>query len=209
MKLFKARKPWFQWGKAGEVTPVSREGRSAYLRRAPHFYVRQNMNKVRCFAIATLFAAPISSMATGPRLTEFGLGKLKIGMPLTSIRVPLEQPIEKNLYTRDGSCFYISPSGVPHYNLMIEHGVLTRIDVVKPGIKTMTGVSVGDSIQKINAVYGAAALETPNFYDAELPDFTVKSKDGQFELRFGTRDGKVESIIAGRSKSVAYVEGCL
>jgi len=159
--------------------------------------------------IATLIAAPAMSIAADLSLNSTGIGSIKIGMRLAKIPVPLEEPIQRTAFNASGSCFYVSPRKTPGVHMMIEDDVLTRIDVDDPGVKTKEGVGVGDPISKVKDTYGRHALETPNFYDEAQPEFTINSKDGRYSLRFSTTGGKVTSIIAGRSKSVRYVEGCL
>ncbi|OYU41574.1 MAG: hypothetical protein CFE44_29000 [Burkholderiales bacterium PBB4] len=93
--------------------------------------------------------------------------------------------------------------------MMFEGEVLTRIDILLPGIRSKEGVGVGDPVKKVKDIYGRAAVETPNFYDDTQPEYTIKSKDGRHALRYSTTDGLVTSISAGRLKAVQYVEGCL
>ena len=159
--------------------------------------------------VAALVAAPAVSTAASLRIDSSGIGSVKIGMHLSRIPVPLKEPIQRTTFNEAGRCFYVNPRKGPRFNMMIEDDVLTRFDVVEPGIKTKEGVAVGDPIKKVKDIYGAAAIETPNFYDDAQPEFTINSKDGRYSLRFSTTDSKVTAIIAGRAKSVRYVEGCL
>lgn len=136
------------------------------------------------------------------------MGSLKIGMALSAIPVALKQPINRTIYRPDGGCFYVFPEGGPRYNMMIEHGRLTRIDLIEPGITTAAGVSVGDPIASVKKAYGAKAHAEPNSYNADFLDFTVKSADGTHAIVIGTDGVQVTSIVAGLATSVAYVEGC-
>ena len=159
--------------------------------------------------LAALFAVPAISTAAGLKVDASSIGSIKIGMRLPKIPVRLEEPMQRTTFNEAGRCFYVNPRSGPSFHMMIEDDVLTRFDVVEPGIKTKEGVSVGDPIKKVKDIYGAAAIETPNFYDDAQPEFTINSKDGRYSLRFSTTDGKVTAIIAGSAKSVRYVEGCL
>jgi hypothetical protein len=123
------------------------------------------MNPLQILVVLITCCSAASPALAQARLADSSLGKLKIGMRLADIRVPLERPFRRTEYNREGTCFYVSPSSDPNLNLMIEHEVLTRIEVLKPGIKTAAGVSVGDPISKIKEAYGALAVETPNVYD--------------------------------------------
>jgi hypothetical protein len=168
-----------------------------------------NQRAQRVMVILVACGYPALACADPTRLADNRYGSLRIGMRLADIRIPLERPFRRTVYNREGTCFYVSPRSDPDLNLMIEHGVLTRIEVLKPGIKTSAGVAVGDPISSIKDAYGVLAVETPNAYDNEQPDFTVRSKDGRYATQFGTNAGIVTYIIAGRTKSVAYMEGCL
>jgi len=159
--------------------------------------------------LSALIAVPAISTAASLRVDSSAIGSIKIGMNLSKIPVRLEEPIQRTTYNQAGRCFYVNPRNGPSFHMMIEDDVLTRFDVVEPGIKTREGVAVGDPIKKVKDTYGAAAIETANFYDDAQPEFTINSKDGRYSLRFSTTDGKVTAIIAGRAKSVRYVEGCL
>lgn len=161
------------------------------------------------FLIALLMAVPLVAMAGDLTVDAHGIGAIKIGTRLPRIPVPLEEPIERTVYRRDGYCFFVSPRDGPTFNMMFEGEVLTRIDILLPGIRSKEGVGVGDPVKKVMDVYGRAAVETPNFYDATQPEYTIKSRDGRHALRFSTTDGLVTSISAGRLKAVQYVEGCL
>jgi len=167
------------------------------------------MRRLPRFLIALPMAVPMVAMAGDLTVDTHGLGAIKIGTRLSRIPIPLEEPIERTVYRRDGYCFFVSPRNGPDFLMMIEGEVLTRVDILKAGIRSKNGVGVGDPIKKVKDAYGVAAVETPNFYDDKQPEFTVKSKDGRHALRFSTTDGLVTSISAGRLKAVQYVEGCL
>jgi hypothetical protein len=167
------------------------------------------MRVLRYTFFAALVMASAVSAAAALKVGSSSIGSIKIGMHLTKIPVRLEEPIQRTAFNAAGSCFYVNPSSGPRFHMMIEGDVLTRFDVTEPGIETKEGVAVGDPIKKVKDTYAEAAIESPNFYDDAQPEFTIDSKDGRYSLRFSTYDGKVTAIIAGRSKSVRYVEGCL
>jgi hypothetical protein len=108
------------------------------------------------------------------------------------------------------NCFYVSGDADSTYSVMVLNGRVARIDVDEPGIPTLRGASVGDSVDRIRTLYGPALEESPHFY-AGLPDLylTYWSKDRSFALRFETRDGQVSRFYFGFAEQVKYVEGCL
>ena len=75
-----------------------------------------------------------------------GIGIVKLGTPLANIRIPLEQPDRKTDQQPSGHCFYASPENDRRFILMFEDDVLTRIDVMQPGLRTAGGVGVGDPV---------------------------------------------------------------
>ncbi len=167
------------------------------------------MMRVRTLVIGVVCCAPLWAMAAEWTLADTEMGPLKIGMPLSAIPIAMKQPIERTIYNPKGSCFYVFPSSVDGVNLMMEGDVLSRIELVKPGIGTVAGLAVGDPVGKLVQLYGGAAIEGHDAYDETVPEFTVTSADGRYATRFGTHQGKVAYIVAGRARSVAYIEGCL
>jgi hypothetical protein len=156
-----------------------------------------------------VLALPIAAIAADWTIGFDRIGKVKIGTALSDIGIPIEQPLQKTVYRDDGFCFYVFPEHKEGIALMIEDGVLTRIDVMKRGAGTIAGVEVGDAVAKVRKAYGRALKEEPRDYDDREKYLTVSSKDGRHLIRFLTNHGKIEAIISGNAKSVRYMEGCL
>lgn len=167
------------------------------------------MNTLSCLLAAALCAVPVAARADAATIDLYGLASLRIGMTLDDVPVELEQPVNRTMYYASGACFYVVPRRGPKLALMIEGERLTRIEVLVPGPRTARGIGVGDTVGQLKRAYGAAAVESPNFYDEAVPEFTVTSADGRRALRFSTHEGRVSAIVVGQARSVAYVEGCL
>ena len=161
------------------------------------------------FSVALMTALSLDVMSADLTIGFDGTDNLKFGTPLSEIRVRLQQPIEKFDQQASGHCFYASPENDQRYSLMFIEDVLTRIDMMKPGVRTAAGVGVGDPVSKVGEVYGRAVKDEPDFYDDRERYLTISSGDGRYSIRFITSDGKVSAIIAGIAQSVQYVEGCL
>ncbi|MFL6658472.1 MAG: hypothetical protein ACJ8GW_10400 [Massilia sp.] len=159
--------------------------------------------------LAMMAALPLKAMSAHLLIEFGGADHVKLGTPLTKLRLPLEQPIRKTDQQPSGQCFYASPKKDPRFVLMFQADVLTRIDVLKPGLRTVAGVGVGDPVSRVQAVYGQAVKEEPDFYDERERYLTVASEDGKYAIRFMTAEGKISAIISGTAESVKYVEGCL
>lgn len=159
--------------------------------------------------VALLTALSADVLGADPIIGFSGTAGVRLGTPLSKIRVLLEQPIKKFDQQPSGHCFYASPKNDRRYSLMFIDDVLARIDVDQPGIRTSAGVGVGDPVAKVREVYGQALKDEPDFYDDRERYLTTSSGDGRHAIRFMTHEGKVFAILAGTAKSVRYVEGCL
>ncbi len=74
-----------------------------------------------------------------------GIGPVKIGMTLTELNSVLhEEPSLTDDKDNEG-CFYVEPKKFANASFMIIDGRLARIDIQEAGIKTVTGIIVGDT----------------------------------------------------------------
>ena len=147
------------------------------------------------------------------------VGPLRIGMSLAQVNQALgTYLVAPELPQADptGRCVYLDPPRDPALGLMIIDGRLARIDVVKSGIKTERGVSVGDTGYSVLAAYGSrvkvVAYGLPvkvgaNFYYRQS-DLTVLSTGGSYGIRFETIEGKVTAYYSGTADAIQYSEGC-
>lgn len=94
--------------------------------------------------------------------------------------------------------------------VMVSEGRVVRFDVGAPGVRTRSGLGVGDDEAEVLHVLRAQSVEvTPHKYVAPDGNYlTVWSSDRQAALRFETLNGKVTSFYAGRVPEATYVEGC-
>lgn len=169
------------------------------------------MAKARRGVLAsTLLAAlPFNVMGAGPSIGFGGTGDIKLGTALSQIRIRLEQPMRKTDQQPDGYCFYAHPENDRRLALMFEADVLTRIDVLQPGLGTAAGIQVGDPVSRVWEQYGRAIKDEPDAYHDRERYLTLSSTDGKYAIRFMTNDRKISAIISGTAKSVEYIEGCL
>lgn len=166
--------------------------------------------KISVALLAAAFALPAGAAQW---IATFGhVGPLKLGMSLASVSrvlgghfsapgVPGADP--------NGRCFYVDPSREPAVELMFIDGRLARIDVVRSGIETAKGVSVGDTEAALLAAYRPHVSMAPAAYRPRLGKFlTVLSPDKAYGIRFVTLRGKVQSYYSGTVQAIRYVEGC-
>ena len=91
---------------------------------------------------------------------------------------------------------------------MMMEGRLARIDEREPGIKTASGIQVGDTEAQARKAYGTRLKVTSHKYVEKGRYLTVMSNDGRRGIRFESADGKITSYYAGRDQAIQLVEGC-
>jgi hypothetical protein len=91
---------------------------------------------------------------------------------------------------------------------MIIDGHVARVDVGAAGLKTSTGIQVGDSEARVRQVYGRRMKVTSHQYIDTGHYLTVRSADGKYGVRFETDKGRIIEFYAGTYEAIQYVEGC-
>jgi hypothetical protein len=119
---------------------------------------------------------------------------------------PRLQPTPPGLRASPG-CDQLPLPGHTGVALMFIDGVLHRIDVVKPGIRTTAGVAVGDPAAQVARAY-AGVVQAPNAYD-ERESYLTAGPGHRRAIRFETDKGRVGAMIGGDWDQVQYIEGCL
>ena len=157
-----------------------------------------------CLALAT------AAHARTPRewkLAPDGFGPLKVGMTFTQVQelAPGLVPTPPGLRA-SSNCDKLSLPGHPGVALMFVGDELARIDLFRHGLRTTREVGPGDPVERVMHSYAELADE-PRAYEENERTLTLHSGDNA--IRFETRDGRIESVYAGRWAQVQYIEGCL
>jgi hypothetical protein len=151
-----------------------------------------------------------ASAADDWRITTAGYGPARIGMSVEQASKALGMKLVSDGPVDDPECHYLRPEpAIDGLWFMVSNGRVVRVEVNEPGIKTKSGLGVGDSEDHVKEVLGASVEVTPHKYVA--PDgnyFTLWTLDHKAAVRFETLQGKVTSFYAGRVPEVEYVEGC-
>jgi len=138
-----------------------------------------------------------------------GFGPLKIGISFEQARRiagPELRPTTPELLASP-ACDQLPLPGHKGVALMFVEGVLRRIDVFKPGIRSAAGIAVGDPVSRVAHAY-AGVRQEPNHYDERESYLTAGPEQGR-ALRFETDKGKIGQMYAGDWPQVQYTEGCL
>jgi hypothetical protein len=164
----------------------------------------------RAIILATLLLISAQAAADDWRITTGGYGPAKIGMTVEEASQALGVKLVSDRPVDNPACHYLRPEpAVEGLWFMISNGRVVRVEVNAPGIKTKSGLGVGDAESRVKEVLGSSVEVTPHKYVAPDGNYlTLWSSDHTSAVRFETLLGKVTSFYAGRVPEVEYVEGC-
>ena len=94
---------------------------------------------------------------------------------------------------------------------MFARGRIVRVDVWKPGIRTLSGAGVGDTEEKIKQLYPAQIEIEPHPYlpeNGHYLNYWPKNGSRQFGIVFETEGERVTSFRVGTHAAIALIEGC-
>lgn len=100
--------------------------------------------------------------------------------------------------------FAVAP--VTGISLLVEGGVVARIDFISGTARTADGFGVGASADDIRAKFGGGLSETPNIYEPEITDLGVLQ--GAAKFIFEIDNGVVRSWRAGVTPAIDYPAHC-
>jgi hypothetical protein len=159
-------------------------------------------------------AQPDSAATIGPD----GWGWLRIGMTRAQVVAAAGEDANPNAVggPNPEECDEFRPARTPRGLLvMLENGILTRISLSEgAGIRTASGIEVGDQAGAVMAAHGAEAVTAPHKYQ-EAPARYIAvwrtappAPDARGIVYEIGGDDRVVHVHAG-GPSIAYVEGCL
>jgi hypothetical protein len=157
--------------------------------------------------LVTLLLVTTSFAGDAWVIREDGVGPVKVGMTLAQLSAALHQELAADERDEHG-CFYINARWHDNVSFMIIDGHVARVEVAGPGVKTSTGIQVGDSEAQVRNVYGPKVKVIAHQYIDTGHYLTVRSADGRYGVRFETDKGKVTLFYAGKYDAIQYVEGC-
>ena len=107
-------------------------------------------------------------------------------------------------------CVYASSPRLPRgVSVMVEDGIVGRIDVDTNAIPTSEGARVGDTEERVLKLYGKRVSVSPHKYtDGHYLTVKSPSADTSHLIIFETNKDTVTKYRAGRVPQVRYVEGC-
>lgn len=141
-------------------------------------------------------------------VTPVGIGPVRAGMTLAELR----EALNSVRFSDPDSmrCAYPKFSGLPDgVWVMVEQGIVGRIDVQKGDVATAEGVRIGDTKAKVQSTYGSRVRAVPhNYTDGQYLEIS-SPQDTMHLIIFETNvAGTVLRFRAGQLPQVRYVESC-
>ena len=141
-------------------------------------------------------------------VTPIGIGPVRAGMTIAELR----EALDSVRFTDPDSarCAYPKLVGLPEgVWVMVEQGVVGRVDVQKGDVATAEGIRIGDDSAKVHSTYGARMTVVPHKYtDGRYLEVTTPG-DTLHLIVFETNvQGTVLRYRAGKLPQVRYVESC-
>jgi hypothetical protein len=145
-------------------------------------------------------------------LSPSGYGPIKFGMsvPEASKLLGVELSPLHELDEDELRCHYVyANSYEDDLAVMVEEGVITRIDVRGSSISTKDGITVGSTGAQISERYRDGLLIKPHKYNGPEGKYYIVSNSSEQKFVFEVIDDRVVVFRSGRYPAVEYVEGCL
>jgi len=106
-------------------------------------------------------------------------------------------------------CRYHGADSQPGVRYTVAAGVISRIETRDARYATVSGVHVGDTIERARRVYGKRLTVAAHPYFDKGHMLTVYSPDRHFALVMESNDaGRIITLRGGRWPDVGWLEGC-
>jgi hypothetical protein len=139
------------------------------------------------------------------RLGPRGLGPLRIGMKVAAV----ERVTGRTMVLEYGdhpSCRQWRLRGAPNgLSLMVAHGRLARIDAYRGRWRSKSGIRIGDRAGKVRRRH-PGLISRPHPY-VESGEYLIAGARRRMIYETNAA-GRVTSFRGGRTREVAYIEGC-
>jgi hypothetical protein len=144
------------------------------------------------------------------KVTEFGIGPLRAGMTAREAVATLQGAGVSATPDSSKACHYLRWSGPAAVAVMLDGGVVARVEVGNPDITTKEGAKISDAESQIQSLYPGRVTVQPHKYTKGhyLVVTPAAATDSAYRIVFETDGQKVTKYRAGKQPQVSYVEGC-
>jgi hypothetical protein len=145
------------------------------------------------------------------KVTEFGIGPVRAGMTTREAVATLKGAGVSAAEDSSKTCHYLRWSGPAAVAVMLDEGVVARVEVGNRDIATKEGAKIGDAESQIQSLYAGRVIVQPHKYVTGGHYLVVKPvapTDSALRIVFETDGKNVTKYRAGKQPQVSYVEGC-
>ncbi|MEO5816097.1 MAG: hypothetical protein ABIT20_12545 [Gemmatimonadaceae bacterium] len=145
------------------------------------------------------------------KVTEFGIGPLRAGMTMREAVATLKGAGINASEDSSKDCHYLTWSGPTAVGVMLEQGVVGRVEVGNRDIATKEGAKIGDAESRVQSLYPNRVTVQPHKYVTGGHYLVVKPvapADSAYRIVFETDGKSVTKYRSGKEPQVGYVEGC-
>jgi hypothetical protein len=161
---------------------------------------------VTLIATAVLLACTRSDSPQDWRVTDRGIGPVRVGMTVAQAEASLGMTLQRRSLPAD--CAYVWPDGrLSGVSFMVIRDSIARIDVDSGEVATEAGARVGDSQERVLQLYGNRLAVSPHKY-VTGNYLTHTPSDTSYRILFETDGQHVTRYRAGRMPEVEWVERC-
>ncbi|MEA2138286.1 MAG: hypothetical protein QOG56_1436 [Solirubrobacteraceae bacterium] len=161
-------------------------------------------------ALPALAGAEAGKVTSASRVSVAGLGPIKIGM--TERQAERAGQVSLTGTGSGPDCRYLFlRKGTIQADLMLNHGRIVRVDLVRRGLRTTGDIRIGDSEASVRRRFAGWLRITPAKFVVGGFDLEVRPRNRSERNRrliFGTNGRKVVAVQAGRLPEVRLVERC-
>lgn len=179
-------------------------------------------------AAATPASAPAASAPAGARdrFTYYGLTPAAAGQRVAQAEAALGQALKPLPPARPRAaagaasgtaataaatshCHFRATDAQPGVRYALAGDVITRIETRDARYATLSGVHVGDTLERAQQAYGKRLSVAPHPYFDKGRMLTVPSPDRRHALVMESNDqGRIITLRSGRLPEVGWLEGC-
>ncbi|WP_293102267.1 hypothetical protein [Moorena sp. SIOASIH] len=152
-------------------------------------------------------------LSTKSKIAINGIGPITVGMTVKEAsQAGQVKLVQQTSGGEERGCLFYDPEGIENIGFMVTEGKIARVYISSPEISTLSGVKVGDNLEKVMSVYGKKIEIYPHVYvpGGKYALFVpTDSSDKNYRVMFeANAEGKVVGISAGKLPEVRYLEGC-
>jgi hypothetical protein len=160
-------------------------------------------------AAAALMLALGAAHADDDRFGVYGLAPAAAGQTVAEAERALGARLVAGASDAARPCHLRRSRAQPGVDVVVNRGLIVRMETRDPRWATLRGLRVGDSEAKARQIYGKRLTVVPHPYFARGHLLSVRAADGQHALVMESNDqGRIVTLRGGRLPAVEYLEGC-